>query len=64
MTENPEEFIDSKEYFSWERFFTALLIEMTQNTYLQYSKKKLNEVYLQEEIASKIIRKMTGIELQ
>nr|WP_300823592.1 hypothetical protein [uncultured Schaedlerella sp.] len=64
MTENPEEFIDSKEYFSWERFFTALLIEMTKNTYLQYSKKKLNEVYLQEEIASKIIRKMTGIELQ
>ena len=39
-------------------------IEMTKNTYLQYSKKKLNEVYLQEEIASKIIRKMTGIELQ
>ncbi len=64
MTENPEEFIDSKEYFSWERFFTALLIEMTKNTYLQYSKKKLNEVYLQEEIASKIIRQMTGIELQ
>ena len=64
MTENPEEFIDSKEYFSWERFFTALLIEMTKNTYLQYSKKKLNEVYLQEEIASTIIRKMTGIELQ
>lgn len=64
VTENPEEFIDSKEYFSWERFFTALLIEMTKNTYLQYSKKKLNEVYLQEEIASKIIRQMTGIELQ
>ena len=64
MTENPEEFIDSKEYFSWERFFTALLIEMTKNTYLKYSKKKLNEVYLQEEIASKIIRQMTGIELQ
>lgn len=64
VTENPEEFIDSKEYFNWERFFTALLIEMTKNTYLQYSKKKLNEVYLQEEIASKIIRQMTGIELQ
>lgn len=63
MTENPEEFIDSKEYFNWERFFTALLIEMTKNTYLQYSKKKLNEVYLQEEIASKIIQQMTGIEL-
>ena len=64
MLEKPEDFIDSKEYLSWERFFTALIIEMTKNTYLQYSKRKLNEVYLQEEIALKIIRQMEGIELR
>lgn len=64
MLEKPENFIDSREYLSWERFFTALLIEMTKNTYLQYSKRKLNEVYLQKEVAYKIIRQMAGIELQ
>ncbi|NBJ00383.1 translation initiation factor 2 [Lachnospiraceae bacterium] len=63
VLEKPENFINSQEYFSWERFFTALLIQMTKDTYLKYSKKKLNEVYLQEEIASKIIQQMTGIEL-
>ena len=42
----PENFIESKEYFSWERYFTALLIERSQNTYLQYNKSHLNPNYL------------------
>lgn len=45
---NTSEAVDSKLYFSWERFYTHLLIEETQNTYLAYNKQKLNPVYLHE----------------
>lgn len=66
----PEKFIDSKEYFSWERFFTALLISGTKNSYLKYQKKKLNEAYLSGRVFEKIcevlpdeIRTMTNFEI-
>ncbi len=52
---DPSNYIESKEYFSWERFFTALLIKTTQTTYLQYSKHELNPVYLQESSSKKIL---------
>ncbi len=48
ILEAPEEFIESREYFSWERFFTALLTTETRETYLQYTKKHLNDRFLQE----------------
>lgn len=32
-------------YFSWERYFTALLIQLTQNCENSYSKKMLNACY-------------------
>ena len=41
ILEKPEKYIDSKEYFSWERFFTKLLVTRTEDTYLKYSKAKL-----------------------
>lgn len=43
---HPYDFIESEKYFSWERFFTALLTEQTAETYLRYSKKTLNKNYL------------------
>lgn len=63
ILEKPEEFIESSEYLSWERFFTNLLVEITKDTYLKYSKKKLNKVYLHENISSKILGDMVEIEL-
>lgn len=48
VLEKPEEFIESSEYLSWERFFTSLLTRLTKDTYLRYSKRKLNKVYLHE----------------
>lgn len=33
-------FIDSEKHASWERFFTTILTERTENTYLRYNKKK------------------------
>ncbi|MBR0119482.1 MAG: translation initiation factor 2, partial [Eubacterium sp.] len=60
---SPESYIESKEFFSWERYFTHLLTDKTMDTYLKYSKSKLNKVYLQKDIAQKIISSMKGIEL-
>ncbi|MDD6545761.1 MAG: translation initiation factor 2 [Pseudomonadota bacterium] len=52
---SPENFIDSKLYFSWERFFTSLLIEKTNGSQLQYSKNRLNPHYLEKNVLDKII---------
>ena len=48
ILDDPSEFIESREYFSWEQFFYYLLSASTRGTYLEYNKKKLNPVYLQE----------------
>lgn len=49
VLENPSEYIDSAEYFSWEQFFTALLIRLTSDQdYMRYSKQKLSDFYLQD----------------
>lgn len=58
---NPGEYIESAMYFSWERFFTELLVERTQGTFLQYAKKKLNNAYLQEKIKNDIITVMKPV---
>ena len=55
MLKAPEEYIESSEYFSWERFFTAMLIKFSKGTYLQYAKSKLNKNYLNEKERQKII---------
>lgn len=43
---HPEDYVESRECFSWEQFFTRLLVQETEGTYLRYSKHKLNEAYL------------------
>ena len=50
------EYIESRTYFSWERFFTAILTEKTKASYMAYNKKKLNPVYLQEYEKGRIIQ--------
>ena len=46
VLDDPSKYIDSALYFSWERFFTALLTDKTKGTYLEYRKSKLNKNYL------------------
>ena len=53
---SPSDYIESSQYFSWERFFSALLTEVTQGTYLAYNKQKLNPAYLQDKIKYAILR--------
>lgn len=59
----PYDYIESKDFFSWERYFTALLIEKTKGSYLAYSKKKLNTRYLNDKIKAAVLLKMEKIVL-
>lgn len=54
----PSEYIDSKKFFSWERFFTDLLVKKSNGTYLQYNKQSLNKAYLQEKAKQKILESL------
>lgn len=63
VLEHPEDYIESMDFFSWERYFTALLAQSTQGGYLKYSKKQLNPAYLQEKVSDKILSVMDGIDL-
>ena len=58
---DPSGYIESKDFFSWERFFTSLLIEHTADSYLRYSKKTLNMAYMQSTVADKILARMENI---
>lgn len=61
ILENPENYLDSREYFSWERFFTSVLTERTKDSYLRYNKKKLNERYLHEKNKEMILGRIKGV---
>ena len=55
ILEHPEDYIDSREYASWERFFTKLLVSRTQGDPLwAYSKKKLPDIYLSSKIMNAV----------
>ena len=66
MTEvlaEPYDYAESEKYFSWERFFTAFLIDETKNTYLTYTKRKLNQAYLKNTVKEAILAQMEKISL-
>ena len=59
ILQHPADFIESSEFFSWERFFTNLLEQRTKDiSYMRYDKAKLPEFYLQEKNLEKIIAEM------
>jgi hypothetical protein len=55
VLENPSEYIECSEYFSWENFFEKYLIDNTVNTPFQYAKREINPIYLNEINSEKII---------
>ncbi|MCR5609591.1 MAG: translation initiation factor 2 [Lachnospiraceae bacterium] len=61
ILEKTEDFADSEEFFSWERFYTYKLIELTKDTYLAYNKSKLNDNYKHKGIMSSILQSIEGI---
>ena len=46
VLENPSDFIEASEFFSWEQFFTDYLIRNTKDTYYSYNKSRLNSFYV------------------
>ena len=58
LLDDPSEYIESRDFFSWERFFTKILTDNTRGTWLQYSKRRINPNYLQKEIESTILEQI------
>ena len=58
ILDHPSDFIESSLYFSWEQYFTDLLIQRTHDTVLHYSKNRLNPSYLQPANVAKVLRAM------
>ena len=54
---------DIKGKSSKKRFFTAVLIEETNGSYLAYAKRKLNPAYLNDSVKDSILEQMTKIQL-
>ena len=63
ILQTPSDYIDSRDYFSWARYFTALLTEKTAGTYLNYTKKTLNEAYLGDGVKNAILGQMKNVKL-
>lgn len=62
ILEQPEKYIDSQKYASWEQYFTKFLTENTiQNPIWCYSKKKLSKVYLSAKVLKAAKKFMTLI---
>ena len=55
---DPAAHIESRDFFSWEQYFTALLVDLTRDTYLHYNKNRLNPVYLQPVNIEKVLEAM------
>ena len=63
ILKNPSDYIESRDYFSWERYFTSLLTAITKGSYLQYSKSKINPTYLEGQVSTRILEQIKRIEL-
>lgn len=50
------DYVDAMDYESWERYFTKLLMSVTETEVYKYSKSSLNEYYLQDRNMRKIIK--------
>ena len=58
MLDHTEDFVESSEFFSWERFFTHLLVQETKGTYLRYTKAELNDAYLNGKVLESVLAAM------
>lgn len=58
---NTYDYVDSKEHFSWEQYYTSLIIEVTHKTQYQYSKSILKKAYLSDRNITMILKVMSKI---
>ena len=59
--EEAENYIESEKYFSWERYFTDLLMEETKDSPYPYDKSNLKDFYLQDKVVQKVLEAMVPI---
>lgn len=59
--EEAENYIESEKYFSWERYFTDLLMEETKDSPYPYDKSNLKDFYLQDKVVQKVLKAMEPI---
>ena len=59
--EEAENYIESEKYFSWERYFTDLLMEETEDSPYPYDKSNLKDFYLQDKVVQKVLEAMAPI---
>ena len=60
--EAPQLYADTREYMSWEQYFTKMLEEATRDSdYKRYSKAQLAEYYMQNRTAAMIKHQIEGI---
>ncbi|MCD7715063.1 MAG: translation initiation factor 2 [Lachnospiraceae bacterium] len=64
ILDHAEDYVESNQFFSWERYFTKLLVDKTQNSYLKYQKTKLNENYLRDKIKDQITQNIKGVDFE
>lgn len=54
ILQNPVDWIESRDFFSWENFFEDYLVQHTKGTPFQYTKSTLNGIYKQEKNCRRI----------
>lgn len=52
--ENTYDYAESSIYFSWERYYTILLTEITKDTLFAYNKSELNPIFLKRDNVKQI----------
>ena len=55
MLKDPGQQIESRDFFSWERFFENYLVQQSANTYDAYSKSRLHSFYTVRENMERIV---------
>lgn len=58
VTEETWQWADSKEYFSWEEFYTDYLTRYSADTVYQYHKHKLKDIYMTSGVKKKIVSQL------
>lgn len=48
-------YADSKNYMSWEEFYTSYLVELSKDTKYHYNKARLNEIYKGKTVFERIV---------
>lgn len=57
ILDNPSDYIKSEEFFSWEQYFSALLVAISKGKEYRYNKSSLNDYYISPRNIKRILGK-------